>query len=190
MREFVEDLRELVDTVAAAEEEKRQQHDAGEEVRRAVAECPMLMVGRHGCCVSHVVKLLLQGLGVNPAVHEVADEAELAGRIDAGDVATLPGGVRRGQAPCRQSLRSWSGLGGPRLARVSRAQGQTREMENIGTSDDNNLCIFSIKLQRQQKRKGGSTLLVLYKDDLQWGICYATTERIRDTYSLAVGFFF
>ena len=59
-----------------------------EEVRRAVAECPVLVVGRRGCCLSHVVKRLLQGLGVNPAVHEVADaEAELAGVVDGGDVA-------------------------------------------------------------------------------------------------------
>ena len=59
-----------------------------EEVRRAVAECPVLVVGRRGCCLSHVVKRLLQGLGVNPAVYEVADaEAELAGVVDGGDVA-------------------------------------------------------------------------------------------------------
>jgi glutaredoxin-related protein len=32
------------------------------------------------------VKRLLQGLGVNPAVHEVAGEVELAGIVD-GDVA-------------------------------------------------------------------------------------------------------
>ncbi|KAG0519219.1 hypothetical protein BDA96_09G245700 [Sorghum bicolor] len=87
-------------TTAAAEERLlaavRQQQPAPEaeaaareeEVRRAVAECPVLVVGRRGCCLSHVVKRLLQGLGVNPAVHEVADaEAELAGVVDGGDVA-------------------------------------------------------------------------------------------------------
>ena len=58
-----------------------------EEVRRAVAECPVLVVGVRGCCLSHVVKRLLQGLGVNPAVHEVAGaEADLA----AAGVAALP----------------------------------------------------------------------------------------------------
>uniref|UniRef100_A0A0E0D6B1 Glutaredoxin domain-containing protein n=1 Tax=Oryza meridionalis TaxID=40149 RepID=A0A0E0D6B1_9ORYZ len=55
-----------------------------EEVRRAVAECPVVVVGRSGCCLSHVVKRLLQGLGVNPAVHEVAGEAELAGVVAGG----------------------------------------------------------------------------------------------------------
>ncbi|KAK3138003.1 hypothetical protein QOZ80_5AG0363210 [Eleusine coracana subsp. coracana] len=81
----------VADAVAAAsaqeEEQKQQGGGAGEEVRRAVAECPVLVVGRRGCCLSHVVKRLLQGLGVNPAVHEVAGgEAELAGLVDGGDV--------------------------------------------------------------------------------------------------------
>ena len=49
--------------------------DGREVVRRAVAESLVLVVGRRGCCLSHVVKRLLQGLGVNPAVHEVTDEA-------------------------------------------------------------------------------------------------------------------
>ncbi|EES03406.1 hypothetical protein BDA96_03G271100 [Sorghum bicolor] len=60
------------------------------EVGRAVAESPVLVVGRRGCCLSHVVKRLLQGLGVNPAVHEVADESALAGVVPAADAAALP----------------------------------------------------------------------------------------------------
>ncbi|KAM0882759.1 hypothetical protein ACQ4PT_032060 [Festuca glaucescens] len=65
--------------------------DGGEAVRRAVAESPVVVVGRRGCCLSHVVKRLLQGLGVNPAVHEIADEAELAALASAeGEVAALP----------------------------------------------------------------------------------------------------
>ncbi|XP_062206462.1 monothiol glutaredoxin-S5-like [Phragmites australis] len=65
--------------------------DARAEVGRTVAESPVLVVGRRGCCLSHVVKRLLQGLGVNPAVHEVADEAALAGVVPAGaEAATLP----------------------------------------------------------------------------------------------------
>ncbi|CAL4894855.1 unnamed protein product [Urochloa decumbens] len=87
----------VADAVAAAERLQvgQQQQPAAaaaavaarEEVRRAVAESPVLVVGRRGCCLSHVVKRLLQGLGVNPAVHEVAGEAELAGIVDGGDVA-------------------------------------------------------------------------------------------------------
>jgi len=62
------------------------------EVERAVTESPVLVVGRRGCCLSHVVKRLLQGLGVNPAVHEVADEAALAGVVPPGgaEAAALP----------------------------------------------------------------------------------------------------
>jgi glutaredoxin-like protein len=55
------------------------------EVERAVAESPVLVVGQRGCCLSHVVKRLLQGLGVNPAVHEVTDEAWLAGVVPAAE---------------------------------------------------------------------------------------------------------
>jgi len=76
-----------VAAVAAEERLPAQQPAAArEEVRRAVAESPVVVVGRRGCCLSHVVKRLLQGLGVNPAVHEVAGEAELTGIVD-GDVA-------------------------------------------------------------------------------------------------------
>ncbi|PUZ64786.1 hypothetical protein GQ55_3G170700 [Panicum hallii var. hallii] len=79
----------VVDAAVAAAAERlpaQQPAAAREEVRRAVAESPVLVVGRRGCCLSHVVKRLLQGLGVNPAVHEVAGEVELAGIVD-GDVA-------------------------------------------------------------------------------------------------------
>ncbi|KAF7044036.1 LOW QUALITY PROTEIN: hypothetical protein CFC21_053316 [Triticum aestivum] len=55
--------------------------DGGEVVRRAVAESLVLVVGRRGCYLSHVVKQLLQGLGVNPAMHEVTEEAELAAAV-------------------------------------------------------------------------------------------------------------
>ncbi|KAL6848665.1 hypothetical protein ACP4OV_021248 [Aristida adscensionis] len=90
-----------VDAVAAATAGERSPAAAaagagGEAVRRAVAESPVLVVGRRGCCLTHVVKLLLQGLGVNPAVHEVAGEAELAGAVGGGgsgggaDVVALP----------------------------------------------------------------------------------------------------
>ncbi|RCV26657.1 hypothetical protein SEVIR_5G266800v4 [Setaria viridis] len=83
----------------AAEEPAARTDAAGDdgggraEVERAVAESPVLVVGRRGCCLSHVVKRLLQGLGVNPAVHEVADEAALAGVVPAGagaEAAALP----------------------------------------------------------------------------------------------------
>nr|CAD1823782.1 unnamed protein product [Ananas comosus var. bracteatus] len=64
--------------------------------RRAVAESAAAVVGRRGCCMSHVVRRLLQGLGVNPTVCDVDDEANGAdaaalaeefARIGAGEVS-------------------------------------------------------------------------------------------------------
>ncbi|XP_062217271.1 monothiol glutaredoxin-S5-like [Phragmites australis] len=84
---------EPVVTVAAHAEESRSaavaEDDARAEVGRAVAESSVLVVGRRGCCLSHVVKRLLQGLGVNPVVHEVADEAVLVGVVPA-EATALP----------------------------------------------------------------------------------------------------
>ncbi|KAL5226821.1 hypothetical protein ABZP36_015086 [Zizania latifolia] len=77
--------------VETASARDREEEEAAVEVRRAVAESPVLVVGRRGCCLIHVVKRLLQGLGVNPAVHEVAGEAALAGVVPAGgEAASLP----------------------------------------------------------------------------------------------------
>lgn len=47
-------------------------------VVRMVTENAVIVIGRRGCCMCHVVKRLLQGLGVNPPVHEVAEEDEVA----------------------------------------------------------------------------------------------------------------
>ncbi|KAG9447781.1 hypothetical protein H6P81_013909 [Aristolochia fimbriata] len=43
-------------------------------VRNLASENAVVVVGRRGCCMCHVVKRLLLGLGVNPLVHEVEDE--------------------------------------------------------------------------------------------------------------------
>ncbi|XP_030441439.1 glutaredoxin-C9-like [Syzygium oleosum] len=45
-------------------------------VREVVSENALIVVGRRGCCMGHVVKRLLLGLGVNPAVYEVDEEDE------------------------------------------------------------------------------------------------------------------
>eukprot|EP00262_Sarcandra_glabra_P014994 TRINITY_DN4534_c0_g4_i2.p1 TRINITY_DN4534_c0_g4~~TRINITY_DN4534_c0_g4_i2.p1 ORF type:complete len:135 (+),score=11.35 TRINITY_DN4534_c0_g4_i2:341-745(+) len=47
-------------------------------VRNLISENPVLVFGRSGCCMCHVVKHLLQGLGVNPSVYEVEEEEEVA----------------------------------------------------------------------------------------------------------------
>ncbi|KAK3433060.1 glutaredoxin-C9 [Eucalyptus grandis] len=45
-------------------------------VGRAVAENAVMVIGRRGCCMCHVAKRLLLGLGVNPGVYEVDDAEE------------------------------------------------------------------------------------------------------------------
>ena len=47
-------------------------------VGKLVSENAVIVFGRRGCCMCHVVKRLLQGLGVNPTVSEVDDEDEAA----------------------------------------------------------------------------------------------------------------
>ncbi|XP_008798271.1 monothiol glutaredoxin-S9-like [Phoenix dactylifera] len=62
---------------------------------RLVAENPVLVVGRRGCCMCHVVKRLLLGLGVNPAVFEVAEDAEAALVAELAEIAAAAGGVQQ-----------------------------------------------------------------------------------------------
>ncbi|KAK1666316.1 hypothetical protein QYE76_054475 [Lolium multiflorum] len=83
------------ETMAEAAPASRAEEEDEAAVERAVSESPVVVVGRRACCLSHVVKQLLQGLGVNPAVHEVADEAALAGLVSSaagggGEAAALP----------------------------------------------------------------------------------------------------
>ncbi|KAK7335470.1 hypothetical protein VNO80_27324 [Phaseolus coccineus] len=54
-------------------------------VLNMVWENAVTVVGRRGCCMSHVVERLLLSLGVNPAVYEVEekDEATVATQLEA-----------------------------------------------------------------------------------------------------------
>ncbi|CAJ1978881.1 unnamed protein product [Sphenostylis stenocarpa] len=45
-------------------------------VPNMVLENAVIVFARRGCCMSHVVKRLLLGLGVNPAMHEVEEKDE------------------------------------------------------------------------------------------------------------------
>lgn len=47
-----------------------------EDLGNSVKENAVILIGKRGCCMSHVVKRLLQGLGVNPPVYEVEEEEE------------------------------------------------------------------------------------------------------------------
>ncbi|KAI4333908.1 hypothetical protein L6164_018660 [Bauhinia variegata] len=46
-------------------------------VLNMVSEKALIVFARRGCCMSHVVKRLLLGLGVNPAVYEVDEKDEV-----------------------------------------------------------------------------------------------------------------
>ncbi|GFP97538.1 glutaredoxin-c9 [Phtheirospermum japonicum] len=51
-------------------------NNVGKSVRDLVAENAVMVFGRKGCCMCHVVKLLLQGHGVNPTVLDVDEQNE------------------------------------------------------------------------------------------------------------------
>ncbi|KAK1285628.1 Glutaredoxin-C9 [Acorus calamus] len=57
-----------------------------------VKESPVLVLGRRGCCMCHVVKRLLLGLGVNPAVCEIDGGGDEEARFTAELVAATAGG--------------------------------------------------------------------------------------------------
>ncbi|XP_050213021.1 glutaredoxin-C9 [Mercurialis annua] len=61
-------------------------------VHKLVLENSVIVFGKRGCCMCHVVKRLLLGLGVNPAVFEV-DEKEEAAVID--ELSNVNGGRKR-----------------------------------------------------------------------------------------------
>lgn len=46
------------------------------DLKNTIKENAVIVFGRRGCCMSHVVKRLLQGLGVNPPAYEVDEEDE------------------------------------------------------------------------------------------------------------------
>ncbi|KAF8409181.1 hypothetical protein HHK36_005255 [Tetracentron sinense] len=52
--------------------------DDGTSVEKKALENAVIVFGRRGCCMCHVVKRLLLGLGVNPAMYEVDEEDEVS----------------------------------------------------------------------------------------------------------------
>ncbi|XP_042465906.1 monothiol glutaredoxin-S9-like [Zingiber officinale] len=62
-------------------------------MQRMVAENPVVVVGRRGCCMCYVARRLLLGLGVNPAVCEFEETAAEADRVV--DVEVPGGDLRR-----------------------------------------------------------------------------------------------
>ncbi|OIT38098.1 PREDICTED: glutaredoxin-C9-like [Nicotiana attenuata] len=62
-----------------------------EELKNMVKDNAVIVVGRRGCCMSHVVKRLLQCLGANPAIYDIEEQdeneviAELENIVDGSD---------------------------------------------------------------------------------------------------------
>uniref|UniRef100_A0A7N0RFG2 Glutaredoxin domain-containing protein n=1 Tax=Kalanchoe fedtschenkoi TaxID=63787 RepID=A0A7N0RFG2_KALFE len=67
------------------------QTSSATDARKLAAENAVIVFGRRGCCMCHVVKRLLLGLGVNPAVHEVDEgvEGELVSQLQSLAVVDL-----------------------------------------------------------------------------------------------------
>ncbi|CDY15662.1 BnaA07g08330D [Brassica napus] len=61
-----------------------------ESVRMLVEENAVMVIGRKGCCMCIVVKRLLFGLGVNPAVLEIDEKREKIGAKDGRETVMLP----------------------------------------------------------------------------------------------------
>ncbi|CAI9787944.1 unnamed protein product [Fraxinus pennsylvanica] len=51
---------------------------ANSSITKLVAENPVVVFARSGCCMCHVVKLLLQGHGVNPTMFDINEQNEAA----------------------------------------------------------------------------------------------------------------
>ncbi|KAK6268711.1 hypothetical protein QUC31_012871 [Theobroma cacao] len=65
-------------------------------VTKLVLENAVIVFGRQGCCMCHVVKRLLLGHGVNPAVCEVDEEKEEAVLTELSRINGERGGERGG----------------------------------------------------------------------------------------------
>ncbi|PHU12425.1 Glutaredoxin-C9 [Capsicum chinense] len=47
-----------------------------DDLNKVVKDNAVIIIGKRGCCMSHVVKRLLQCLGANPTIYEIEDEDE------------------------------------------------------------------------------------------------------------------
>uniref|UniRef100_A0ACD5VXB7 Uncharacterized protein n=1 Tax=Avena sativa TaxID=4498 RepID=A0ACD5VXB7_AVESA len=73
------------------------------DVQRTVEEKPVVVVGRRGCCMVHVARRLLLGQGANPAVLEVADDADPAALVVALRSSKDNSANKGDAAPARQA---------------------------------------------------------------------------------------
>ncbi|XP_054778470.1 glutaredoxin-C9-like [Prosopis cineraria] len=69
--------------------------DPANKVARMVSENAVIIIARRGCCMCHVIKRLLQSLGVNPTVYDLHDDHEaaaVAGELSMKDAACSSNG--------------------------------------------------------------------------------------------------
>lgn len=80
-------------------------------MKNMVKENPVIVFGKRGCCMSHVVKRLLHSLGVNPPVYEIdeKDENEVVNELQ--EILSSAGGG----APGNSGTAGNSGGGGAPL---------------------------------------------------------------------------
>ncbi|KAL2483360.1 Glutaredoxin-C9 [Forsythia ovata] len=66
------------------------------DFKNMVKDNAVIVFGKRGCCMSHVVKRLLQALGVNPAVYEVDEEDESDVVVELKAIGAGDGGGKEG----------------------------------------------------------------------------------------------
>ncbi|XP_038881313.1 glutaredoxin-C9-like [Benincasa hispida] len=86
---------------AAASSSCKAAEPSGDGVEKLVSKNAVVVLAKRGCCMSHVLKLLLLGHGVNPAVVAVGeeDEVDIAGEIGKFSPGTGDGNDGRVQFP-------------------------------------------------------------------------------------------
>ncbi|WOL14526.1 monothiol glutaredoxin-S9-like [Canna indica] len=68
-------------------------------IRQMVAENPVIVLARKGCCMCHVARRLLLGLGVNPAVYEFGEESASEAAVMIEEAAEIEVAGRELQRP-------------------------------------------------------------------------------------------
>ncbi|RWR89614.1 glutaredoxin-C9-like protein [Cinnamomum micranthum f. kanehirae] len=66
-----------IDILANVDNRSSSNSSRSDRIQGLVSENPVLVIGRLGCCMCHVVRRLLLGLGVNPAMYEVKEDEEV-----------------------------------------------------------------------------------------------------------------
>lgn len=63
--------------------------------KKIITENAVIVFGRRGCCMSHVVQRLLQCLGANPVIYEIEEKYENEAIKELEDIGKIVGGDRK-----------------------------------------------------------------------------------------------